>query len=308
MEKKRKAGRPPKAERERTGHKGIIAEPENKENIIEMSYDNPSIFETMYASASRCSTSKIELCFEKDTCIIAVKGKKKIVSMRIDFRCNNLLSYYCGKNMYYEGECENILKIIKTKNKEDNRIIMSIPENKLNEMKITFKKSTESLTKSWRVPLDIIEKPDLESSDNIYKNIHNYPLSFRLNWTVFKRMISSWKKFKPEDIYIEKDVGAEPLKFQFQGTIIGNDSDFGDSEEIKLKFTGEEIFSVKIPLNCLTPIASSDGLSNYIYFYADEKEALVCEGFVDQEYDCNKQPKPLTEVATVRFFTEISEI
>ena len=116
-------------------------------------------------------------------------------------------------------------------------------------------------------------------------------------------MTATWRKFKPEDIYIEKEKDL-PICFRFEENI-KNKEVFGDRDIDLIISENVEFFSTKVKLKKLSQIALSEGLSIYIRIYADESNDLISEAFVDEEFDSDKRPIRGTELGVVRFFTKL---
>lgn len=305
QKEKNPVGRPSKQERKRPLRKGIIKEPEFKENVVEFIYDNPAVFEMILAASQRTVHTYIEIIFETERITIIARDPKKKSQMMVEFTVKNLLSYYSNDTYYYKCNCESLLNIIKAKKKDDDRIMFAIANSNINELKITLSKSTNTIKKTWIALLEPTTEPDLTEINTLYLGMKDYPLSFKLKWVDFKGLVTSWKKFNPNEIYIEKDTENEPFSFHFEYKGIQSKTDFGSDDNIDLKCTATEIFSTKILLQNLTAISSSDGLSKTLYFFVDEEKDLICEAFIDEEFTREKTPIKGTEVAVVKFFTKL---
>lgn len=306
--KKKRVGRPRKQERLRIGRRGILTEPDVAENVVEVAYDLPSIFESIFFSAKRISDGKMEMIFEPEEFIFIARDKDKKKQMVMQFNPKNMKSYYCKESYAFECKPDLVAGFIKTRKRTDNYISFTISIANLNEMKILLKedkdKKKNSCEDHWPCPLEKIAKPSIADLVEIYDHSKTYPLSFKLDWAGFKSKATAWKKRNPQDIYIEKEVGDDPLKFHYE-YLRNQCSTLYPAEDINLVFNSDTLFSTRIALCNLLPISQSEGLSRMLQFRLCEVGDMVCEAFIDEELNEDQTSKEGTELAIVKFFTKL---
>ena len=301
--KKTAAGRPPKylasKQEERLGIQKTASKPEY---IFELTHNNTDIFKSMFEAGKQIHKTA--------NLLISPQGLKMVFNAQtggclaiIEIFGHRVVSYFADKNYSYQCSVDQILKILKAKKKNHEKISFIIDKNEIYKLKIKMSMGTK-ITENWNVPLDTIENFDLTEYDNLYKNISEYPLKFKLQWSYFKEVINSWKTFTSGDIYFTKDKG--PLKLSFKDAQNESEIIVEDNEFIDLVYSTDEFLAISIPIINLMNCSPNDALANDIYFNIAEKKKMLLFAKLDECYKEKKKPIPDTESANIKFFLTIS--
>ena len=213
MSKERRGpGRPPRVVIPSAPIHGILDEPLNKENIIELSYFDPIVFKYLFTLLKNLKVREIYFQFCKRSLSIYTKDNiDNRILISID--CTKMLNYYCeSDNTYVCINRDNIQAVFINLNKTIDRISISLERG--NDM-ISIKLNDHSLNKvKIRNVIISIKHPE-EELLNLQKEIHEMkiPLSFSLTTRDFKDTISDATSYG-DRITIEKH-GSNPLILKF---------------------------------------------------------------------------------------------
>lgn len=213
MHKERRGpGRPPRVVIPNAPIHGITSEPENKDNIIEMSYFDPITFKHLFTLLKNLKVRDIYFKFCKESLTIYTRDNinNRIV---ITFNCDKMLRYYC--KLHEINICinrENIQAVFVNLNKAISMISISLEAG--NDM-IQIKLNDNELNKTKIRNVIISEKRPDEVLQNLENEINQLvpPLSFSLTTRDFKDTISDATSYG-DKITIEKH-GSCPLILRF---------------------------------------------------------------------------------------------
>lgn len=213
MSKERRGpGRPPRIVIPSAPVCGIIDEPENPDNILELSYFDPITFKHLFTLLKNLKVRDIYFKFNKECFSIYTRDNidNRII---IKFNCDKMLNYYCrDEEINVCINRENIQAVFINLNKAINLISISLEAG--NDM-IQIKLNDNELNKVKIRNVIISEKMPDESLQQIEKEISelSIPLSFSLTTRDFKDTISDATSYG-DKITIEKH-GKCPLVLKF---------------------------------------------------------------------------------------------
>ena len=281
---KRKPGRPPlRIKKEQIERMGIVTEPRNNSNIMEMVYDIPMIFKKIFNFLKLMEVKEIKIKFMEDYVqLISIDHlEKNIINLKID--CSKMIHYYCKNQIIVVLDSKNIEKILQKIDKNYNTItFISKIETYRSEIMINFSNTDIDIDEIHTINLMESNFIDDSKYEFINLNYENYPIKFQLPCKYFKKIINDISAFS--NIFkIEKIKGIE-LQFPYDtdGRTIKVNNIFNNAEKIKLESTiGEnDIFSVSTYIDYIKALSNSL-ISDNIKIYVDSEQDMVFKLFVD---------------------------
>lgn len=213
MSKERRGpGRPPRVVIPNVPIIGVVDEPQNEDNIIELSYYDPIIFKHLFTLFKNLKVRDIYFKFCKESMSVYTMDNldNKII---VHFNCDKLMNYYCGDaEINICVNRENIQAVFINLNKTIN--LISILLERGNDM-IQIKLTDKGLNKIKTRNVIISEKQPDDSLRGVHSEIKNLdsPLTFSLTTRDFKDTISDATSYG-DKITIEKH-GESPLILRF---------------------------------------------------------------------------------------------
>lgn len=299
--RKKSAGRPPKAlSRKLDQRKGILSQPINPNSIYELTHDNPDMFKSLF-EASRKVNDTIKIIVTPEGTNLIFESKNGGCFAITEIYGAKVIGYYCAEKKVYSCMADNIIKILKNKKKNHEKITFAIYNNDPYYMNVILSSATK-IDENYKVPIDKTTDINLSNYDKSYLQ---YPLNFTLEWSYFKETMNSWKNFTNSGIIFEKDEG--PLKISFSDGINTCDIVFGDDNNIKMNYDSDSLIAISVPITNLLNCSPCDSISNFITFHIKEKNLLVLTAKVDEVYEDKKTTYPNSESALIRYYLTLSK-
>jgi hypothetical protein len=298
--KKSSAGRPPKnLTRKLENRKGIHAEPVDPRNYFELHHDNIDIFKFLFESCKRFKDSLefivhpegVRFCFstpgKKSVCVADLMGKR-------------VVRFFCSQERSYKCRVEDLVKALKLK-KSCDKIRFAISMDNIYKLSIAFY-AGDKRKQDWSIDLDPEEKEDLTMYENLYNGVDNYPLSFNTSWSEFKDAISSWKQFTSDgNVIFEMD---EELKIYFSEGAV---SCICYDSHTEVKYTGQDLFALSIPIISLISVSASSVLAENLKIYLKEESSAIMVAKLDESFKTKKEAIPDTETILIKFFISVCD-
>ncbi len=302
---KKQAGRPPKAlKRKIEERKGFLKKPFLSNAIFELLHDNPDMFKSIFDACKKVNDT-VNFIINNQGMIIYFETKTRGCFAMINIFGNKVVGYFCENPIYISCDCDKVLKILKSKKKDQEKIKWAILNNDLRSMKIILL-SSDGMNETWSFPIETTENKDLKYYTDLYDKIEEYPLKFTIKWAKFKGLIDNWKSFTTKDILFEKD-SESPLYIKFEENQITDCAHFDNEANIDLHFNSKELVSINVPILHLTPIASADSLSGLLTFHIKEGSELILTAKIDEIFSEKKKPVIGTESAIIKYFIQMNQ-
>lgn len=275
---------------------GIVAEPGNPDDILELVYCNPSMFGKLLRLYKQFEVSEVEMRFDANGVKMITKDHigKSTIYATIDGRCMNL--YYCKAPMRVCIKRNSLERVLGGLGKNHNKITIMFKEDYRSVMYIIIKDSEYDNDDQYEV--DVSFKPE-DIVDELHDDDTNHPIKFCVTSKHFKTRINQIKKLS-ETFTIQKS-GQEPLQITFdRAREVNWVGVYGDSSKINLKSTidPDEIFSVSVHIDYIKPFSNSN-IGDQVYIAAHKHEKISFMTTLDKGdngYAC-----------CVKIFTEIKE-
>lgn len=261
---------------------GIVSDPHSNDNLIELSYDNVSIFKKIFSLLKLMNAKEINIQFH--TNYAKIYGidhlEKNLINIKID--SSKLNHYYCEQPLSITLEPKNLDKITQKIDKSYNLFSIILKKNSYrNHLIIILNNKSLSIDESHIINL-IENDSDLNQLYNKNVDYNLYPLKFELPGKYFKKLINDISIFS-EFFTIEK-VNDSPLRFIYKNinnTIKGYNI-CKDHTKLKLESTlqADDIFSVTIRIDYIKALSNSL-LSDSLKIYADKENDIIFNLLID---------------------------
>lgn len=261
---------------------GIVVEPSNNDNLVELSYDNVSVFKKIFSLLKLMNVKEINIQFNTNyTKIFGIDHlEKNLINIKIN--SNKLNHYYCEYPINITLDPKNLDKITQKIDKNYNLFSMILKKNTFrNNLIIILYNKVLSIDESHIINL-IENDVDLHPFYEKTLDYNIYPLKFELTGKYFKKLINDVSIFS--EIFTIEKVNKSPLQFIYKNinnTIKGYNQ-CKDDAKIKLQSTisNDEIFSVSVRIDYIKSLSNAL-LSDTIKIYADNENDLVFNLLID---------------------------
>ncbi len=261
---------------------GILNSPSNEDNLIELSYDNVSIFKKIFSLLKTMNVKEINIQFNNNyTKIFGIDHlEKNLINIKID--SNKLNHYYCEHPINITLDPKNLDKITQKIDKHYSLFSIILKKKSYrNNIIIILNNKILSIDESHIINL-IETNVDYDSFNDKSVDYNLYPLKFELTGKYFKKLINDVSTFS--EIFTIEKVNNNPLQFIYKNinnTIKGFNI-CKDSSKIKLQssLSENDIFSVSVRIDYIKALSNSL-LSEKIKIYADSENDLVFNLLID---------------------------
>jgi hypothetical protein len=261
---------------------GILNNPSNEDNLVELSYDNVSIFKKIFNLLKTMNVKEINIQFNSNyTKIFGIDHlEKNLINIKID--SNKLNHYYCEHPINITLDPKNLDKITQKIDKHYSLFSIILKKKSYrNNIIIILNNKILSIDESHIINL-IETNVDYETFNEKSVDYNLYPLKFELTGKYFKKLINDVSTFS--EIFTIEKVNNNPLQFIYKNinnTIKGFNI-CKDSSKIKLQssLSENDIFSVSVRIDYIKALSNSL-LSEKIKIYADSENDLVFNLLID---------------------------
>lgn len=261
---------------------GIVVTPSNNDNLVELSYDNVSIFKKIFSLLKLMNVKEINIQFNTNyTKIFGIDHlEKNLINIKIN--SNKLNHYYCEYPINITLDPKNLDKITQKIDKNYNLFSMILKKNTFrNNLIIILNNKVLSIDESHIINL-IENDVDLHPFYEKTLDYNVYPLKFELTGKYFKKLINDVSIFS--EIFTIEKVNKSPLQFIYKNinnTIKGYNICKDDAKiNLQTNLTDNEIFSVSVRIDYIKALSNAL-LSDKIKVYADNENDLVFSLLID---------------------------
>lgn len=260
---------------------GVVNEPDDQNNLVELSYDNVTIFKKMFSVLKSMNVKEINILF--DIGFAKIYGidhlEKNVINVRII--ASKLSHYYCEHPITITIDTKNLEKISQKIDKNYNLLSMIL-------RKSSFRQQLIIVLNNDILSIDETHVVNLIESDSslhaLYERTvdHNlYPIKFDLPSKYFKKLINDIATFG-DVVTIERISGKLQFAYKNINNTIKGVNICKDNGVINLVSTipTESIFSVSVQVDYVKSLANAL-LSEKISVYADNDKDLVFNVSID---------------------------
>ncbi len=276
---------------------GIVSEPVDKNDIMELVYCNPSLFKKLLQLYKQFDVGEIEMSFTHTGLTIQCKDhlKKSNICTIIDGRCMNL--YYCKMPVRIYVTHEDLESILGVINKNHSKITFILREDYRSLMYINIR-DIEYSSDDW-YDIDVVFKQNDEAAQSAKDDDTDYPVKFKVTSKHLKNKINNIRKLSP--FLIIQKVGSGPVQLTFdKAQKVNFTSIYNDPEKIELKSTiaDDDVFSVSVNIDYIRPFSSSN-IGDDVYVAADKLKKISFMTHLDK--------KDIGHACCVKIYTEIKD-
>jgi len=261
---------------------GILNTPSNDENLIELSYENVSVFKKIFNLLKTMNVKEINLQFHNNyTKIYGIDHlEKNVINIKID--ANKLNHYFCEHPINVTLDPKNLDKITQKIDKHYSLFSIILKKKSYrNNIIIILNNKILSIDESHIINL-IETNVDINSVYQKTIDYNLYNIKFELTGKYFKKLINDVSTFS--EIFTIEKVNDGPLQFIYKNinnTIRGFNI-CKDSNKIKLQsnLAENEIFSCSLRIDLIKALSNAL-LSEKIKIYADNENDLVFSLLID---------------------------
>lgn len=261
---------------------GISENPNSNDNLIELSYDNVSIFKKLFSLLKLMNVKEINIQFHTNyTKIYGIDHlEKNLINIKID--STKLNHYYCEHPINITLDPKNLDKITQKIDKNYDLFSIILKKNSYrNNLIIILNNKVLSIDESHIINL-IENDSDLNQLYNKNVDYNLYPLKFELPGKYFKKLINDISIFS--ELFTIEKVNNNPLRFIYKNinNTIKCYNICKDHSKLKLESTlsSDDIFSVSIRIDYIKALSNSL-LSDNIKIYADKENDIIFNLLID---------------------------
>jgi len=277
---KRRPGRPKKhIPREIQTKKGILEINDNKNYLVELSYENLTTFKKISSFFKSLNSDKIHIEFLPLEMNIYTKNFKEQTDTRIRFHGEKMNSYWSEAPFSVDINFTNLESIFSKLDKIYTLSKIIVDKKSQNKHIMLILENEFYIDEKFDINIILDEKSQnieygksFETDDNIYQ------LEFKLPGKYFKKMISDSKQMDKQWT-IEKHGSSGPLLFKYKSennqvsaTLTPKKSKLHEFD-IRTTLGEREILSVSIYIDNIKPTASAQ-LGNDVYFKVSKDKPL----------------------------------
>lgn len=280
---KRSVGRPRRTPQpDPVPRNGIVYEAESSDNVIEMSYDNVSVFKKVFNLLKNMNVKEINFNFTGNNVLLFGVDhlEKNVIHIRVN--SNKLNHYFCERPVTITLDTKNLDKITQKIDKNYDLISFILKKDSYrNSLTIILNNKEMSIDESHIIRL-IESEHNYEVFMNKSCDYSIYPIKFELNGKYFKKLINDMYVFS--EVFTIEKMNNSPLSFVYKNlnnTIRGYNI-CKDDKKIKLESNLDEddIFSVSVQIDYVKSISNSL-LSENVKVYADSDNDLIFNLSID---------------------------
>lgn len=282
----RKPGRPPKQKYMNVliQTHGIVNNPIESDTLIEVIYENPTLFGKIFSMHKAYATNEIILSFDENLIQFSSVDIKNITRIYTKIYGRMMIRYFCSAPMICCVKREDLENIFKTLDKNHSQVKFVIKESDA-KSRIYIEIHDSSVDMDITYPVELCCIPEWYRPYDFNENI-DYPLHFSLPSKNFKKIISdvsfkkdvkfiTWSKYSDNLLrhsYNDKNMKSDPF------------SVYNESEKIGLRTSlkNGELFTVSVNIAQIKPFANT-GLADYIMFSAHNSQDFCMEIEVDRK-------------------------
>ena len=264
-QKKRGPGRPPKKVLTvEYSHEGIVSEPKDKRNSVEIFYNCPYIMKLIFDYIKSIKSTTAHIYCNKESIHFITKKVVDVNKTDVEIKGNESMRYYCASDIWLGINGGHVNKVLHGVDKSlYDRISLSFsPENREKFVITLFDDSIESshcryiTLSNLDVTNDILTLPQTIKNDIA---TDAYPISFTLPVRIFTKLVTTIADQKCPDFEFRRFHDQPLMVYYEKQQVIECVDTFGSDEKIEFKstFNVPTMFICKLQTKNVKPVASA---------------------------------------------------
>jgi hypothetical protein len=254
---KKRPGRPRKnIENVPVEFKGIVENPFDVDDYVEMVYTNPRLFKRINVLYKNYTCSEICFNFTENTVEIIAVDRYKVVNAYTTFDSKLLNHYWCKTPVSIWVKRESIEKIFSTIDKTTSKITFILKSDYRSNLYILIHDLEYDSVDNYVV--EVICKPADVNFIPKFDDVE-YPIKFTLSSKHLKRKINDISKVSNNLIIIKE--GDNPLQLTYEeAKMINYNGVYNNNEKINLKsnITPTDTFMISTKVSHIRPFSNSN--------------------------------------------------
>ena len=247
---------PPTLER-----RGIVDSPKNPNNRLELAFDDPLVFKSLFTYFKNIKAREIHIHCNKNGMSFYTRDHSKTSRIVAEVLGAHVNWYYCEGDFWLGVNRESIEKIFSSIDKTFFKITIIQTYDDVDSLMFIFKDSDIDKECNYKIALSIYS-----SDDELYEIntlitpeslLSQFPIEFTLSAKQFKKSISDASNFS-DTITFEK-LGVHPFQLTYAKSNLIYNEVYRSNEKINLRSSIKEndIFRTTIKLSNIKSLASS---------------------------------------------------
>jgi hypothetical protein len=269
--KKRAPGRPKKNKDTSSQLRGIITAPDNEENRVELLFSYCAHFAKVIGIIKDYGASEVDFIFSQTSMTLAAADHRQKVDIYAVFPGAHAAAYYCAEETRVRISQKNLQTIFTSINKNHATCtIICRHEDYMSNLYVLLKENLhESIT---QLKIGVAE---ISSDASVMADTADYPLSFSLNSSSFKPLITSFRSARSLQLTKEKDyICLAPENRTAAGGVV-SDTSFPINSSLNLQSTlGDEILAVSFEMDDIYRFASKL-IGDTVYISVDHARKIA---------------------------------
>jgi hypothetical protein len=260
---------------------GVVAEPINDGDLIEMVYCKPLLFQKIIGLLKGYKVSEVDLQFDREGMTIDTRVDTTKIIIKIAGAGMNV--YYCKAPMRVWIKCSDLEKAHSTLGQSHYKITWLIKENAPHIMYVVVKESEYESDDINEI--EVYDKADVEADENYY-NDADYPLKFHLSTSHLKKKIEDAHKISNTTALVIEKTGGEALELSYdtknaqknnRTVVYNNNSKIGLESTIQ----EDDVFRVSVSVANILPFVKA-AIGSEIYISADQERKISFTTLADR--------------------------
>ena len=249
---KRGPGRPSrKPEVPPVERKGVVSDPEDDDNDIELVYDSPQAFKALFTYLKSLKTRKILLAFHREEVVIYAKDHTETSTTIVKIDGEKMNMYYCADLFYIEMSRDVVDKMFMNADKTFHKISITRSDSDPDALSFVFEDMILSKESCYRIEVAARDHlpEEFAMAEEITETTDKFPLEFTLTVKQFEKTITDTISQSPEIEIIKSD--GEPLELFFTKAGITYREVYRDDDKIELTCRLEEGYNFRSQLRLM---------------------------------------------------------
>ena len=276
--------------------RGIVNAPSTPGDLVELVYDNPTMFKKLLHLYKLFEVSELELNFDKNKLGIVTKDHLDKSTIYTTIQGAQMNLYYCETPMRICVRRDSLDKVLGLLGKTHYKISIVLKEDYRSTMYMIVRDIEYSNESCYEIA--VIYSRQCEPPSGARDDI-NYPLRFTLATKHFRTLINNVRRLS-STITLQK-AGTDPIQFTFaKAQRVNWTCVYNDSQKIDLhsSIAPDDIFSVSVNIDYIRPFSNS-AVGDEVTIAASHNNKISFTTILDK--------RGHHHAAEIKIYTEIKE-
>jgi hypothetical protein len=283
---KRGPGRPPKAKPGPVlAKKGIVDNPADSANRMELVYGDPMMFKSLFAFFQKLKSKQLHVRFDPESVTIFTRDDSKKCRVVAKIPGNGVHHYYCD-DAFWLGitRDKDVEKIFATIDKTLHKVTLLYSHDDPDSISIIFKDCNIDKECNYRLTVSAFD-PDEElfMSEKLTtpESLKTFPIEFKLTSKQFKKTVTDAQHHSTQ-LTVEKLGKTRPLQFTYHKSGLRYNEVYRSGEKIELRSEVKEgtIFRCTVNTAYVKSLAAAM-VTDTIRIYCRQDDDMLFRSSID---------------------------